>query len=71
MALSGAGIVKLADFHIGLDVKADTLVSLLEEFKSGIIEPVYLLYSDRKHLSPASEYLSRSSRTSGGKVPGR
>ncbi|MNK91872.1 HTH-type transcriptional regulator DmlR [compost metagenome] len=52
MALSGAGVVKLADFHIGLDVKAGTLVPLLEEFKSGIIEPVYLLYSDRKHLSP-------------------
>jgi DNA-binding transcriptional LysR family regulator len=52
MALTGAGVVKLADFHIGLDVKAGALVPLLEEFKSGIIEPVYLLYSDRKHLSP-------------------
>ncbi|MNE86781.1 LysR substrate binding domain protein [compost metagenome] len=52
MALSGAGVVKLADYHVGLDVKAGTLVPLLEEFKSGIIEPIYLLYSDRKHLSP-------------------
>lgn len=71
MTLSGAGIVKLADFHIGLDVKVGTLVSMLEGFKSGIIEPVYLLYSDRKHLSPASGCLSRSSRTSGGGTPER
>ncbi|WP_282382692.1 MULTISPECIES: LysR substrate-binding domain-containing protein [unclassified Pseudomonas] len=52
MALSGAGVVKLADFHIGLDVKAGTLVPLLEDFKTGVVEPIYLLYSDRKHLSP-------------------
>lgn len=52
MALAGAGVVKLADFHIGPDIRAGTLVPLLEAFKSGIIEPVYLLYSDRKHLSP-------------------
>ncbi|MGN2436561.1 LysR family transcriptional regulator [Pseudomonas syringae] len=52
MALSGAGVVKLADFHISLDIKAGTLVPLLEEFSSGVVEPIYLLYSDRKHLSP-------------------
>ncbi|MDC8748311.1 LysR family transcriptional regulator [Xanthomonas campestris] len=52
MALSDAGIVKLADFHVGLDIKAGTLVRLLETFNPNVVEPIYLLYADRKHLSP-------------------
>lgn len=52
LALAGAGVVKLADFHIGADIKAGTLVPLLEDFTSPVREPIYLLYSDRKHLSP-------------------
>jgi DNA-binding transcriptional LysR family regulator len=52
MAKSGAGIVRLADFHIGKDIQDGSLVLLLDEFKAEILEPIYLLYSDRKHLSP-------------------
>ncbi|WP_263145017.1 LysR family transcriptional regulator [Pseudomonas sp. RIT-PI-AD] len=52
MALSGAGIVKLADFHIGADIRAGRLVPLLRGFGSGATEPIYLVYANRKHLSP-------------------
>jgi DNA-binding transcriptional LysR family regulator len=52
MAKSGAGIVRLADFHIGKDIQDGSLVLLLDEYKAEILEPIYLLYSDRKHLSP-------------------
>lgn len=52
MALSGAGIVRLADFHVSQDLKAGRLVSLLDAFSPRVVEPIYLLYSDRKHLSP-------------------
>ncbi|MCS3469069.1 DNA-binding transcriptional LysR family regulator [Pseudomonas sp. JUb42] len=52
MALAGAGIVKLAQFHIGADLKAGRLVPVLDEFVIAAREPVYLIYSNRKHLSP-------------------
>jgi DNA-binding transcriptional LysR family regulator len=52
LAKSGAGIVRLADFHIGKDIQDGSLVLLLDEYKAEILEPIYLLYSDRKHLSP-------------------
>ncbi|MFI8607841.1 LysR family transcriptional regulator [Pseudomonas sp. NPDC077649] len=52
MALAGAGIVRLADFHIGADIKAGRLVPLLSDFRLGIKEPIYMIYSNRKNLSP-------------------
>lgn len=52
LAKSGAGIVRLADFHIGKDIQDGSLVLLLDQYKTEIREPIYLLYSDRKHLSP-------------------
>ena len=52
MALAGAGIVRLADFHIGADIRAGRLVQVLEEYPSDLREPVYLIYANRKHLSP-------------------
>lgn len=52
MALSGAGIVKLAQFHIGEDIRQGRLVPLLSEFNLAGKEPIYLIYSNRKHLSP-------------------
>jgi DNA-binding transcriptional LysR family regulator len=52
LAKSGAGIVRLADFHIGKDIQDGSLVLLLDQYKAEILEPIYLLYSDRKHLSP-------------------
>jgi DNA-binding transcriptional LysR family regulator len=52
MALSGAGVVRLAQFHIGADLKQGRLIPLLSEFTMATKEPVYLIYSNRKHLSP-------------------
>jgi DNA-binding transcriptional LysR family regulator len=52
MALAGAGIVKLAQFHIGADIQQGHLVPLLTEFNLPGTEPIYMVYSKRKHLSP-------------------
>lgn len=52
MALSGGGIVKLAQFHIGADIKAGRLIPVLSEFSIPAKEPIYMIYSNRKHLSP-------------------
>lgn len=52
LALSGAGIVRLAEFHIGQDIQEGRLVPLLEEFAPNSVEPIYMIYTNRKHLSP-------------------
>jgi DNA-binding transcriptional LysR family regulator len=52
MALSGAGIVKLAQFHIGEDIRRGRLIPLLTDFSLPGKEPIYMIYSNRKHLSP-------------------
>ena len=52
IALGGGGIVKLAQFHIGADLKEGRLVPLLQSFDIPSKEPIYLIYTNRKHLSP-------------------
>ena len=52
MALAGAGVVRLADFHIGADLLAGTLAPLLQEFKIHEQETVYLIYPHRQYVSP-------------------
>ncbi|WP_397452095.1 LysR family transcriptional regulator [Pseudomonas sp. NA-150] len=52
MALGGAGIVKLAQFHIGADIQQGRLIPLLTNYDIPTKEPIYLIYSNRKHLSP-------------------
>ncbi|RAU42189.1 MULTISPECIES: LysR family transcriptional regulator [unclassified Pseudomonas] len=52
MALSGAGIVKLAQFHIGADLQQGRLIPLLTDFSLPHKEPIYLIHANRKHLSP-------------------
>lgn len=52
LALQGAGIVKLAGFHIGEDIRHGRLVPLLSEFYTGEKESVSLIYANRKYLSP-------------------
>lgn len=52
LALSGEGIVRLADYHIGRDIKEGKLIPILSEFRSGIVEPQYLIYANRKLQSP-------------------
>lgn len=52
LALSGAGIVRLAQFHIGQDIQEGRLVPLLEAYAQDSVEPIYMIYTNRKHLSP-------------------
>lgn len=51
LALSGLGIARLSSFHIGRDVEAGRLVTVLEDFNPGDIEPVHAVYVDHEHLS--------------------
>ncbi|WP_349975885.1 LysR family transcriptional regulator [Pseudomonas sp. WHRI 8519] len=63
VALSGGGIIRLADFHIGGDIKAGRLVPVLDDFRSHVVQPIYLIYANRNNLSPRIrvfvEYLER------------
>jgi len=52
LALGGAGIVRLAEFHIGQDIQEGRLVPLLQSYAQDSIEPLYMIYTNRKHLSP-------------------
>jgi len=52
LALSGAGIVRLAEFHIGQDIQEGRLVPLLQRYAQDSVEPIYMIYTNRKHLSP-------------------
>ncbi|WP_190977336.1 LysR family transcriptional regulator [Pseudomonas putida] len=52
IALSGGGIVRLADFHIGDDLKAGRLIPVLEDYRARVAQPIYLVYPNRKNLSP-------------------
>ena len=52
VALSGGGIVRLADFHIGDDLRSGRLVPVLEDYRSTNPQPIYLVYPNRKNLSP-------------------
>jgi DNA-binding transcriptional LysR family regulator len=52
LALAGAGIVRLAEFHISDDLRAGRLVALFPEHQDRVEEPIYVLYQDRRHLSP-------------------
>ncbi|PIK72439.1 hypothetical protein CS379_13960, partial [Methylobacterium frigidaeris] len=52
MARSGAGIVRLAEFHIIHDLRAGRLVEILPERHSGAEDPIFALYNGRRHLSP-------------------
>jgi DNA-binding transcriptional LysR family regulator len=52
LALNGGGIVRLADFHIGEDLKAGRLLPVLENYRSRIAQPIYLIYPNRKNVSP-------------------
>lgn len=63
VALNGGGVVRLADFHIGADIKAGRLIPVLDEYRSKVTQPIYLIYANRKNLSPRIrafiEYLER------------
>lgn len=52
LALRGEGVVRLADYHIGEDIKQGRLTPILGNFRSGITEPQYIIYANRKLQSP-------------------
>ncbi|WP_287743425.1 LysR family transcriptional regulator [Methylobacterium sp.] len=51
MARAGAGIVRLAEFHIVEDLRAGRLVDLFPDQQSEAEDPIYALYGRRRHLS--------------------
>jgi DNA-binding transcriptional LysR family regulator len=52
LARAGAGIVRLAEFHISDDLRAGGLVALFPDHQDHIEEPIYVLYQDKRNLSP-------------------
>jgi DNA-binding transcriptional LysR family regulator len=52
LARAGAGIVRLAEFHISDDLRAGGLVALFHDHQDHIEEPIYVLYQDKRNLSP-------------------
>ncbi|MFE1599289.1 LysR family transcriptional regulator [Methylobacterium sp. ID0610] len=51
MARAGAGIVRLAEFHIADDLRSGRLVEVLPDHHTGAEDPIYALYRSRRHLS--------------------
>ncbi|MEI2416934.1 LysR family transcriptional regulator [Orrella sp. JC864] len=52
LALHGAGLVRLAAFHIDGEIAAGRLVPVLESFQPQHEEPLFVVYKSRKFLSP-------------------
>ena len=51
LARQGLGLVRLAQFHVGEDLRTGRLVPVLSGYQPSA-EPLYLVYQSRKHLSP-------------------
>lgn len=71
LALSGVGISRLSQFHIGADVRAGKLVPVLEKFNPGEGEAVHALYVDQGGHVPARmrvllDFLAENVRLGGG-----
>jgi len=52
MALQGTGIARLAEFHISSDLETGALIPLLAEHMAPLGEPIYIIYTNRRNLSP-------------------
>jgi DNA-binding transcriptional LysR family regulator len=52
LARHGVGLVRLAQFHVGDDLRQKRLIPLLERYESRMQEPLFLVYQSRKYLSP-------------------
>lgn len=52
LALDGQGIVRLADYNVIKDIQLGKLVPLLSTYRLKQLEPIYLIYPNRKFLSP-------------------
>ena len=51
MALGGAGLARLARFHVDEDLAAGRLVPVLEEFSPGDAEDIHAVYAGPERLS--------------------
>ena len=49
LAMEGLGIVRLAEFHIGADVRAGRLTQLLAEYRDPVDDLMYVLYPHRRN----------------------
>jgi len=52
LARHGLGLVRLAEFHVGEDLRTGRLVPVLPEYQPPGREPLFLVYESRKHQSP-------------------
>ena len=59
LARHGVGLVRLAQFHVGDDLRQNRLVPLLEKYQSRIQEPLFVVYQSRKYMSPKVQVLLR------------
>lgn len=57
LARHGIGLVRLAQFHVGDDLRQKRLVPLLEKYQSRMQEPLFVVYQSRKYLSPKVQAL--------------
>ncbi|MGD9838021.1 MAG: LysR family transcriptional regulator [Afipia sp.] len=44
LAVAGAGLARLARFHVDADIKAGRLIAVLEDFNPGDLEPVHAVF---------------------------
>jgi DNA-binding transcriptional LysR family regulator len=51
LARQGLGLVRLAEFHVGEDLRSGRLVPVMTPYQPPA-EPLYLVYQSRKHLAP-------------------
>jgi DNA-binding transcriptional LysR family regulator len=52
LARHGVGLVRLAQFHVGDDLRRKRLLPLLEKYQTRMQEPLFVVYQSRKYLSP-------------------
>lgn len=52
MARAGAGVVRMSEYLVSADLAAGRLVALPDALQDPAAEPIWLLYHERKHLSP-------------------
>ena len=63
LALAGAGIVRLAEFHISADLRAGRLVALFPEHQDRVEEPDLRCRPEQTQFEPTHPCLSQLPRT--------
>lgn len=51
LALAGAGIVRLAEYQIIKELRSGQLVEIIPDYHTGVEDPIYAIYSSKRHLS--------------------